>query len=191
MLVEWSIAGVTQTRSPLLHQAFADCARRLPEAVAVLGEGVAQQEAVTYGELARRSGVLASRLRGLEVGPESVVGLCLERCPEMITALLAILESGGAYLPLDPKQPAERLSFMLADARAKVLVSEERFLAAFGALPAGLSLLVPDARPAAELARVAPARLHRNNLRRDSLRPDSLRRDSLRPTVSARTMLPT
>ena len=73
-----------------------------------------------YAEL---DAVLAGR-RGLGVGPETVVGLCVERSPEMVVGLLGILKAGGAYLPLDPSYPAERLSFMLGDARAAVLVTQ-------------------------------------------------------------------
>ena len=79
----------------------------------------------------------------LGVGPETVVGLCVERSPEMVIGLLGILAAGGAYLPLDPHYPAERLAFMLADAGAPVLVGEARLLAR---LPqAGATLVRLDA----------------------------------------------
>jgi amino acid adenylation domain-containing protein len=101
-----------------------DRAARTPLAVAV----ESSQGALTYGELARRSTCLARHLRRLGVGPESVVGLCVERSPEMIVGMLGVLEAGGAYLPLDPAYPAERLGFMLEDAGARVLLTQERLL---------------------------------------------------------------
>ena len=74
---------------------------------------------LTYGELDARSSQLAHHLRALGVGPEVVVGLCVERSLEMLVALLGILKAGGAYLPLDPDYPPERLAFMLAGRRAR------------------------------------------------------------------------
>ena len=93
--------------------------RRRPDATAVVFE----DERLSYRELDARSSRLAHHLRALGVGPEVVVGLCVERSPEMLIGLLGILKAGGAYLPLDPDYPPERLAFMLADARAPVLLT--------------------------------------------------------------------
>ena len=79
---------------------------------------------LTYDELDARANQLAHHLRALGVGPEVVVGLCVERSLEMLVGLLGILKAGGAYLPLDPDYPPERLAFMLADAGAPVLVTQ-------------------------------------------------------------------
>ena len=92
---------------------FAAQAARTPDAVAV----VFGEEALSYGDLERRANRLAHHLQSLGVGPEVVVGLCVERSLEMVVGLLGILKAGGAYLPLDPDYPAERLAFMLEDAR--------------------------------------------------------------------------
>ncbi|HBL30649.1 MAG TPA: non-ribosomal peptide synthetase, partial [Acidobacteria bacterium] len=83
---------------------------------------------LSFGELRGAALRLAGRLRRAGVGPESVVGVLAERSLEMMVGLLAVLEAGGAYLPLDPDLPAERLGFMLADARAAVVLAQERLL---------------------------------------------------------------
>ncbi|HEX5760264.1 MAG TPA: amino acid adenylation domain-containing protein [Thermoanaerobaculia bacterium] len=95
------------------------CARR-PEATAVAWRG----GELSYRELERDAVGLASHLARLGVGPDSVVGVCLPRGPEMVTGILGVLAAGGAYLPLDPAYPRERLAFMLVDSRAAVLVTD-------------------------------------------------------------------
>src|SRR5207344_400659 len=100
---------------------FAAQAARTPDAVAVVFE----DRTLTYAALDAHANRLAQHLQGLGVGPETVVGLCVERSPEMVVGLLGILKAGGAYLPLDPNYPRERLSFMLADAGAPVLVTQQ------------------------------------------------------------------
>ena len=106
--------------APLLGDLFAAWAERTPDAVAV----DAGSRSVTWGELAEASGRLAARLRELGVGPEVIVGLQADRSPELVLGILAIWKAGGAYLPLDPTLPAERRSWMLADAGAPVLLVE-------------------------------------------------------------------
>ena len=95
--------------------------------------------ALSYAALVAQSNRLAHHLRALGVGPETVVGLCVERSPEMLVGLLGILKAGAAYLPLDPGYPAERLAFMLADAGCPVLVGQARLLER---LPVGAATLV-------------------------------------------------
>src|SRR6266536_2599867 len=103
-----------------LPQLFAAQAAETPDAVAVVFEG----EQLSYGELDARANQLAHHLRARGVGAESVVGVCLERSPALVVALIAILKAGGGYLPLDPGYPRERLSFMLADAGAALLLTQ-------------------------------------------------------------------
>src|SRR5436853_4063143 len=87
---------------------------------------VVQGEAcLSYGQLDRRANQLAHYLRQLGVGPDVLVGLCLERSLEMVVGLLGILEAGGAYVPLDPAYPPARLAFMLQDAQVAVLLTQE------------------------------------------------------------------
>jgi amino acid adenylation domain-containing protein len=105
-----------------VHQLFEQQAAATPAAIAlVFGE-----QEVSYGELNSRANQLGHHLRRLGVGPEVVVGICVERSIEMVVGLLAVLKAGGAYLPLDPGYPPERLSFMLADARPAVLLTTQR-----------------------------------------------------------------
>ena len=91
-----------------------------PEAPAL----VAGSRTLTYAEMDRRANQLAHYLRGLGVGPEKLVALCVERSPEMVIAALAVLKAGGAYLPLDPAAPVERIDATLRDADISVLVTE-------------------------------------------------------------------
>ncbi|MDQ6774345.1 MAG: non-ribosomal peptide synthetase [Candidatus Dormibacteraeota bacterium] len=106
-------------RDACVHHLFARQAAVAPTALAV----AAPDATLTYGQLDAGANRLANRLRTLGVGPEVVVGLCLERSAAMVTAALGILKSGGAYLALDPSHPAPRLAFMLQDAKAPVLVT--------------------------------------------------------------------
>jgi amino acid adenylation domain-containing protein len=90
-----------------------------PSAVAV----ASASRVLSYGELDARANTLAALLRGLGVGPDVVVGLCIPRSPAMVVAALGILKAGGAYLPLDPSYPVARLAFMLDNAQVPVLIT--------------------------------------------------------------------
>ena len=105
------------------RDACPSCSRRRWRARLSADAVVFEDERLSYGELDARSSQLAHHLRGLGVGPEVVVGLCIERSLAMLVGLLGILKAGGAYLPLDPDYPPERLAFMLADAGAPVLLT--------------------------------------------------------------------
>jgi len=127
---------------------------RSPEAVAVIHES---GEALTYRELDRRANRLAQRLRELSVGPNVVVGLCLDRTPDMVVAMLAVAKAGGGYLPLDPTYPPDRLAFMLADAKAPVLVTQEKLRALLPDHQAKVVSLDGDAAALAAKPDAAPA----------------------------------
>ncbi|MFD9396828.1 amino acid adenylation domain-containing protein, partial [Streptomyces sp. NPDC060000] len=118
LLGEWNAAIETPV-DECVHELFAGQAARTPDAVALTIGDVA----LTYRELDERASRIAHHLMAAGAGPESVVGVCLERGPDLIPALLGVLKSGAAYLPLDPVNPAERLAYMLADAQASLLVT--------------------------------------------------------------------
>ncbi|HEV7371107.1 non-ribosomal peptide synthetase, partial [Arenibaculum sp.] len=103
-----------------IHELFEAQAKLNPDATAVTFEG----RSLSYGALNARANRLARHLRTLGVGPDRLVAVCAERSPEMVVALLAVLKAGGAYLPLDPAYPAERLAFMLADAAPVAVVTD-------------------------------------------------------------------
>ena len=124
VLVEWNCTERPYPRGLCVHELFEERAAQSPEALALM----ADTGEVTYAELNTRANQLAWRLRGLGVGPEVVVGVMLERSTEMVAALLAVLKAGGAYLPLDPEYPLERLAFMIEDAQVPVLLTQERLL---------------------------------------------------------------
>src|SRR5207248_2868057 len=119
ILQDWN-ATARAFPSAILPELFAAQAAKRPDATAVL----LGDRRLSYGELDARANRLAHHLRARGVGPEVVVGLCVERSLDLLVALLGIFKAGGAYLPLDPEYPPERLAFMLADARAPVLVTQ-------------------------------------------------------------------
>ncbi len=124
LLVEWNNTQTDYPRDRCVHQLFEASADRNPEATAVVWE----KQCLTYGELNRRSNQLARHLVKLGVGPEVLVGICVERSLEMVVGLLGILKAGGAYVPLDAAYPHERLSFMLEDAEVPILLTQRRLL---------------------------------------------------------------
>jgi len=121
ILFEWNDTRVENEPARCIHELFEQQVAAKPESVAVL----LKDERLTYRELNERANRLAHHLRRLGTGPESSVGVCLERSTEAIVAILGILKAGGAYLPLDPFHPRERLSRMLTDAGAQIVITPE------------------------------------------------------------------
>ena len=122
LLFQWNATDTPFPDDKTIHQLFETQAERTPGAVAVVFE----DRTLTYRELNARANQLAHHLKGLGVERDVLVGLCVERSPEMAIGLLGILKAGGAYLPLDPAYPPERLAFMLEDSNVHILVTTER-----------------------------------------------------------------
>ena len=136
-LVSWNPASSEYPRQLLAHELVSEQAGRSPEASAI----EFAEESITYRQLERRSNQLARRLRKLGVGRGLPVGVCLERTPEMVIAVQAILRAGAAYVPLDPEHPAERLSLIARDSGIRLLVTES---AVQDAVPGVETLLLLD-----------------------------------------------
>ncbi|MBI3875437.1 MAG: amino acid adenylation domain-containing protein, partial [Verrucomicrobia bacterium] len=123
LLVEWNRTETDYPREKTISQLFEEQAEKTPDVVAV----VFGEQQLTYRELNKRANRLAHYLQNFGVGPDVMVGVCLERSLEMIIALLGTLKAGGAYVSLDTTYPKERLALMLEDVRAPVLLTEEKF----------------------------------------------------------------
>ena len=131
-------ATVELSTALLVHERIAAQAAATPDALALQVDG----QSLSYGELNAQANRLAHRLIDNGAGPGKRVGLALRRGPQMIVSLLAVLKSGAAYVPLDPKYPAERLAYMIDDSRLDVLLSESGLLEDLP-LPAGLARSAP------------------------------------------------
>ncbi|HEY6552145.1 MAG TPA: condensation domain-containing protein, partial [Vicinamibacteria bacterium] len=140
LLDQWNATDMALPEAGCVHELVAERAAAMPERVAVAASG----QTLTYGELDRRSNQLARRLRTAGVRRGALVGLCLERTPELLVGLLGILKAGAGYVPLDPGFPEDRLRFMVEDSGMKLLVTEGRLL---DKVPAGTAeRLVLDAQ---------------------------------------------
>jgi len=139
LLVEWNDtrAGFPKVCA---HNLFEEQAERTPDATAL----VCGEDRLSYRALNERADRLADHLRRLGVGPDRLVAVCLERTPELVVAILAVLKAGGAYVPLDPAYPPDRLAFIVADSRATVTLTLEKFLPA---LPTGNATVLCLDRP--------------------------------------------
>ncbi|HEY9421467.1 MAG TPA: amino acid adenylation domain-containing protein, partial [Thermoanaerobaculia bacterium] len=124
LLFGWNATDRPYPLDRCLHRWIEDQVERSPDAVAV----ELDEERLTYRELDQRAGRLARHLRGLGVGPEERVAVCMERSLEMVVSLLGILKAGAAYVPLDPEYPRERLAFMLSDSRPRMLLTQKSLL---------------------------------------------------------------
>ena len=118
ILGEWN-ATAAEYPSQSTHELFVAQALRAPDAIALAFEG----QQLTYAELNRRANQLAHYLRGLGVGPDMLVGICLERSLDLVVGILGVLKAGSAYVPLDPAYPIDRLALMIDDARLSVLLT--------------------------------------------------------------------
>ncbi len=125
-LAKWNEGQTDYPQDRCIHQLIAAQAEQTPDRVAVAFSdfsGTVQQ--LTYGELNKRANQLAHYLQGMGVGPDVLVGICVERSLEMLVGILGILKAGGAYVPIDPGYPFERISFILGDAQPPALLTQE------------------------------------------------------------------
>ena len=129
-LVDWNDTAVSFPDERVVHERFADQARRNPDAVAVR----AHDGTLTYRELDERADLLARRLAGLGVGPGVAVPVCVRRGAGFVLAVVAIAKAGGAYVPLDPDNPAERLAFVVGDTAASVVLTQRAIADALSGL---------------------------------------------------------
>ncbi|MGR9556455.1 amino acid adenylation domain-containing protein (plasmid) [Rhizobium leguminosarum] len=161
VLEEWNATELQFDRADCVHQLFERQAMREPDAIAL----ETCEEAISYADLNARANRCAHRLRSMGVGPDKLVGLCLDRSADMVIGLLAILKAGGAYVPIDPAYPAPRIAHIVADSRAAIIVTRASF--ADELVPQSVRTLCLDAEadviarePTADLPNVAaPANL--------------------------------
>ncbi len=140
LLNEFNATKSDYPKDKCLHQLFEAQVRRTPGNPAI----VFGERHLTYAQLNARANQLAHRLQAMGVGPEVPVAICMERCPEMVVAILGILKAGAAYVPMDPAYPRERLRFLLEDAQAKVLLTQSRLLEGIPAQGVQALCLDPD-----------------------------------------------
>ncbi len=150
-LLEWNSTAADYIGEPCLHELVEAQARRTPDAVAVSFEGAE----LTYRELDERAGRLARRLRAAGVGMDRMVGISAERSLEMVVGLLGILKSGGAYVPIDPALPADRVAYMLADSGVPVLLTQSHLRERLPETGARVLLLDDEPAPDLPLGRTA------------------------------------
>ena len=122
LLVQWNQTQAEYPHELCTHQLFEAQVRITPDAVALM----CQDQHLTYRELNDRANQLAHHLQNHGVGPGVIVALCMERSVDMVVGLLGVLKAGGAYLPLDPSYPKERLAFMLRDTQASLLLTRQQ-----------------------------------------------------------------
>ncbi|MBR8837459.1 MAG: amino acid adenylation domain-containing protein [Stigonema ocellatum SAG 48.90 = DSM 106950] len=124
ILVEWNDTHADYPQDTSVHQLFENQVEKTPDAVAVVFKDSLH---LTYRDLNIRANQLAHYLQSLNVGPDVLVGICVERSLEMVIGLLGILKAGGAYVPLDPGYPQERLGYMLENSQASILLTQNHF----------------------------------------------------------------
>lgn len=124
LLTQWNHTATDYAQETCIHQLFEQQVDQTPEAIAViLGD-----TQLTYQDLNQRANQLAHHLQELGVGPDTLVGICVERSLEMVVGLLGILKAGGAYVPIDPEYPKARIQFMLQDTQVPVLLTQTQLL---------------------------------------------------------------
>jgi len=140
LLIDWNDTSSDYAKDKCIHQLFEDQVSRTPDAVAL----VCENSRLTYKELNSRANQLGHYLRKMGVGPEVLVGVCVERSMNMLVGVLGILKAGGAYVPLDPAYPKERLAFMLEDSQAPIVLTQQKLIGELSESPSQLVCLDSD-----------------------------------------------
>ncbi|MFP2902660.1 condensation domain-containing protein, partial [Corallococcus sp. 4LFB] len=160
LLVDWNPEAAPAIREPSIPAMVEAQVRRTPDALAV----ITPERQLTYREVDAKANQLAHRLRGLGVGPEVRVGLCVERTEDLVIGALGILKAGGAYVPLDPSYPRERLGWLLEDAQGPALVAHSHLLQALPETSATPVCLDSDAELAKQPTTAPEADIHAGHL---------------------------
>ena len=122
IVTEWNETETARSKSRRIHDLLERQVERTPDRIAVVNGA----EALSYEGLNRRANELAGRLREMGVGAEVVVGLCMRRSLKMVVGMIAVMKAGGAYLPLDPEYPDERLAYLVEDSGTSIVLTERR-----------------------------------------------------------------
>src|SRR5712671_6572015 len=128
VLVDWNTTRSEFPSDKCVHELVEGQVSLAPDSIAI----VQDERTLTYAELNERANQLAHYLQNKGLGPDTVVGICLKRSPELMIALLGVLKAGGACLPLDPEYPLERLAYMLKDSQASVLLTQPGLIPELG-----------------------------------------------------------
>jgi amino acid adenylation domain-containing protein len=152
LLIQWNNTASDFPKGRCVQELFAEQAAQRPTADAV----VIGNKCLTYADLDSRANQVAHYLRTIGVGPEVVVGLCVERSLEMIVGLLGVLKAGGVYLPLDKNYPPENIAFLLKDAGASAVITSAETDAAFASHEVQRIQLDPESRVFADQPKSAP-----------------------------------
>ncbi|RPJ71067.1 MAG: hypothetical protein EHM20_14930, partial [Alphaproteobacteria bacterium] len=148
ILTDWNKVIKPFNTMRYLHQIYHDNAAKFKNSIAIVFENTK----ISYAQLEQSANQLAHYLRNLNVGPEVVVATCLDTSPASIIGMLGIMKSGGAFLPLDPTTPEDRLAFMLSDSNAKVLLTQKSFVSKFSKT----DITILDMDPGWEIFRTMP-----------------------------------
>ena len=152
-LREWNSTNAEYPKDSCVHQLFEQRVKESPGSIAL----VYKDQRLTYRELDERANRLGNHLRKLGVGPDVLVGICMERCLDMIVSILGTLKAGGAYVPLDPAYPQERLASMLGEIKVEVLLTHEALAGRIAQGSAKVLFLDRDADSVAKESTEVPA----------------------------------
>ncbi len=142
ILNDWNTTDFEYDKTVCLHQLFEEQVTKTPASIAAIFGEVE----ISYRELDKRANRLANHLQMLGAQSDALIGICLERSLEMLVALLGVLKSGAAYVPLDPAYPADRIAYVLSDAKSPILVTQQSLLDSLDEMPAKVVCIDRDSQ---------------------------------------------